>query len=92
MERLVHLKGSEGQVKKYFVIFCDGLAERHKDHVVDAKQRDEQECGLGEPPERETVTIILTHKSAFLSTLETVSCIAVTFPHFFCDAVFKLPI
>lgn len=42
-----HLKGAEGQVKEYFIILGDGLTETHKDHVVDPKQRDEQQGGLG---------------------------------------------
>lgn len=45
-----HLKRSESQVKKYFIIFCDGFTERNKDHVVDAKQRDQQESGFRQPP------------------------------------------
>lgn len=50
-----HLKRSKGKVKKYFIIFCDGFTESHEDHIVDAKQRNQQECGFGQPPERETV-------------------------------------
>lgn len=48
----VDLKGSEGQVKEYFIIFCDGFTERDEDHVVDPKQGDQQQSGLGQPPER----------------------------------------
>lgn len=47
-----HLKGSEGQVKEYSIIFCDGFTERDEDHVVDSKQRDQQQSGFGQPPER----------------------------------------
>lgn len=47
-----HLKGSEGQVKEYFIIFCDGFGERDEDHIVDPEQRDQQQSGLGQPPER----------------------------------------
>lgn len=49
-----HLKRSEGQVEKYFIIFCDGFAERHEDHVVDPEQRDQQQSGFGQSPERKT--------------------------------------
>lgn len=49
-----HLKGSEGQVEEDFIVFCDGFAERDKDHVVDPKQGDQQESGFGQPPERNT--------------------------------------
>lgn len=45
-----HLKGSEGQVKEYFIILCDGFTERNEDHIVDAKQRDQQQSGFGQPP------------------------------------------
>lgn len=51
-----HLKGSEGQVKEYSIIFCDGFTERDEDHVVDSKQRDQQQSGFGQPPERKAVT------------------------------------
>jgi len=54
-ELLSHLKGSKGKIKKYFIIFCNGLAERDKDHIVDPKQGDQQECGFRQPPVRETV-------------------------------------
>lgn len=49
---IVHLKGSEGQVKEYFIIFCDGFTEWDEDHVVDPEQGDQQQSGLGQPPER----------------------------------------
>lgn len=52
---MLHLKGTEGQVKEYFIIFCDGFTERDEDHVVDSKQRDQQQSGFGQPPERKTV-------------------------------------
>lgn len=49
-----HLKRSEGQVKEYFISFCDGFTERNEDHVVDPEQRDEQQSGFSQPPERRT--------------------------------------
>lgn len=45
-----YLKGSDSEVKEDFVI-CHGFIERHKDNVMDAKQRDQQESGFGQPPE-----------------------------------------
>lgn len=61
--RTSHLKGSEGQVKEDLIIFSDGLTETHKDHVVDPKQRDEQQGGLGQPPDTETQTFKLQTSS-----------------------------
>lgn len=48
-----HLKRSKSQVKNDFIIFCDGFAERDEDHVVNPKQRDEQESGFSQPPGEE---------------------------------------
>lgn len=43
------LKRSQSQVKKDFIIFSDGFTERHKNHIVDPKQRDQQQSGFGQP-------------------------------------------
>lgn len=45
-----YLKGSDSEVKEDFVIY-HGFIERHKDNIMDAKQRDQQESGFGQPPE-----------------------------------------
>lgn len=49
-----YLKGSDGQVKKDLVNFSYGFTGRDKDHVVDPKQRDQQESGFGQTPEGES--------------------------------------
>lgn len=49
--KIRHLKGSEGQVKEYFIIFCDGFTGRNENNIMDPKQRDQQESGFGQPPE-----------------------------------------
>lgn len=50
-----HLKGSEGQVKEYFIILGDGLAEGNKNHIMDPEQRNQQQGGFSQPPgERQT--------------------------------------
>lgn len=45
-----YLEGSEGEVEEYFIYFCNGLTK--KDHIVDSKERDEQQGGFGQPPGR----------------------------------------
>ena len=49
---IYHLKGSECQVEEYLIILCDGSAERNEDNVVDPKQRDQQQGGFSQSPER----------------------------------------
>lgn len=45
-----HLEGPDTQFEQDLVLGGDAFGENCKHHVVDAKQRDEQQCGLGQPP------------------------------------------
>lgn len=47
-----YLERPKAQFKQYLVFGGDADGKHGKHHVVDAKQRDEQERGLGQPPAR----------------------------------------
>jgi hypothetical protein len=49
---LTYLEGADTQLKQDLIRGGDANGEGSKHHVVDTKQRDEQQCGLGEPPGR----------------------------------------
>lgn len=47
---LTHLEGSDAQFEEYLVLGGDADGKHGEQHVVDSKERDEQQGGLGEPP------------------------------------------
>lgn len=50
-----HLKGPQTKVKEYFVIFHFSILidDVNEKNVVDSKERNQQKCGLGQPPEKQ---------------------------------------
>lgn len=47
---MFYLTGSNTKVKKYFVIHCNEFPQSTKNHIMDAKERNQQESGFGQPP------------------------------------------